>query len=70
MEYEAIEPLVDGGQSFIKRTNEDGTESFIPADQNNSDYQAYLKSLEPEIVEEPVVEEPPVEDPIPETPAA
>jgi hypothetical protein len=30
----------------IKRDNEDGTTSFIPTDPANSDYQAYLKSLE------------------------
>ena len=32
----------------IKRDNEDGTTSFIPTDPANSDYQAYLKSLEDE----------------------
>ena len=31
---------------YIARTNEDGTTSFIPMDPANSDYQAYLKSLE------------------------
>jgi len=34
------------GNEFIKRTNEDGSVSFIPKDETNSDYQAYLKSLE------------------------
>ena len=29
-------------QKVIKRTNEDGTLSFIPMDESNSDYQAYL----------------------------
>ena len=31
---------------MIERTNEDGTVSFIPKDSANSDYQAYLKSLD------------------------
>jgi hypothetical protein len=30
----------------IERLNEDGSKSWIPADLNNSDYQAYLQSLE------------------------
>ena len=30
----------------IERLNEDGSVSFIPIDPANSDYQAYLKSLE------------------------
>jgi len=33
---------------MIVRTNEDGSKSFIPADPANSDYQAYLASLEEE----------------------
>lgn len=44
MIYTKIE--IEGMQSFIKRTNEDGTESFIPLDTDNTDYQAYLASLE------------------------
>ena len=31
---------------IIKRTDEDGTVWWIPTDPANSDYQAYLKSLE------------------------
>ena len=31
---------------MIERTNEDGTVSFIPKDETNPDYQAYLASLE------------------------
>jgi hypothetical protein len=31
---------------LIKRVNEDGLILFIPMDESNSDYQAYLKSLE------------------------
>ena len=30
------------GIAFIVRDNEDGTESWIPKNENNSDYQAYL----------------------------
>ena len=33
-------------QEFIRRQNEDGTVSDIPVDPANSDYQAYLASLE------------------------
>jgi hypothetical protein len=31
------------GNKFIKRVNEDGSISFIPMDESNSDYQAYLE---------------------------
>jgi hypothetical protein len=30
-------------ENFIVRTNEDGSESWIPTDKANSDYQAYLE---------------------------
>jgi len=30
------------GNLFIKRYNEDGSESNIPSDEANTDYQAYL----------------------------
>jgi hypothetical protein len=30
------------GDQIIKRSNEDGTFSFIPMDESNSDYQRYL----------------------------
>jgi hypothetical protein len=30
------------GNKFIKRVNEDGSISFIPMDESNSDYQRYL----------------------------
>lgn len=30
----------------IKRTDAEGNEAWIPSDSGNSDYQAYLKSLE------------------------
>ena len=44
IKYEVIKnPL---GDETIKRTNEDGSISWIPMDEANSDYQAYLKSLE------------------------
>ena len=44
MTYEIITP--EFGSEHIKRTNSDGTTSFIPIDPANSDYQEYLKSLE------------------------
>ena len=34
------------GQDFIVRTNDDGSESWIPKDEANSDYQAYLNPVE------------------------
>jgi hypothetical protein len=36
----------DFGNDSIKRTDEDGTVWWIPSDPANSDYQAYLKSLD------------------------
>ena len=42
-------------QDFIVRTNEDGSESWIPTNAENSDYVAYLASLEakaPKVVDE------------------
>ena len=38
--YEVIETI--NGTEIIKRINEDGSISFIPQDEGNSDYQAYL----------------------------
>jgi hypothetical protein len=37
-------------ENFIVRTNDDGTVSWIPKDPANSDYQAYLASLEEDLV--------------------
>ena len=34
------------GTDYIRRSNEDGSYSDIPLDEDNSDYQAYLASLE------------------------
>ena len=36
----------ENGFEILTRTNEDGSISYIPLDPANSDYQAYLKSLE------------------------
>jgi hypothetical protein len=41
--YEVIEW---NDKETIKRTNVDGTETWIPADPANSDYQRYLRWLE------------------------
>lgn len=38
--YEVVE-------NMIKRTDADGNEAWIPTDPANSDYAAYLASLEP-----------------------
>jgi hypothetical protein len=38
--YEKI--TAETGTEFIKRVNEDGSISFIPLDEANSDYQRYL----------------------------
>jgi hypothetical protein len=37
------------GTSFIKRINEDGSISFIPKDEANADYQAYLNKDNPQV---------------------
>jgi hypothetical protein len=38
----------DTGVEFIKRINDDGTISFIPTDETNADYQAYLNRDNPD----------------------
>ena len=43
-QYEIIKTLFGG--EMLKRTDENGQEWFIPIDPANSDYQAYLKSLD------------------------
>ena len=42
--YEAV--VSPSGADQIKRDNGDGTISWIPCDPANSDYAAYLKTLE------------------------
>ena len=42
MKYETDEQLT----GVIIRNNEDGTKSYIPLDETNSDYQRYLRWLE------------------------
>jgi hypothetical protein len=37
------------GTESIVRSNEDGTETWIPTDPTNSDYQAYLATLASEL---------------------
>lgn len=44
--YELIELRSSPGEFVIKKTDEDGTEFWIPMDENNSDYQAYLTEQE------------------------
>ena len=47
MDYEISKDKdVDGNETtVIRRNNDDGSVSCIPTDLANSDYQAYLKSL-------------------------
>jgi hypothetical protein len=45
--YEEI--TTTDGAVFIKRTDENGQESYIPTDPANSDYQRYLKRDEPQV---------------------
>ena len=40
MTYAVIESF--DGQKTLQRTNPDGSLTFIPMDESNSDYQAYL----------------------------
>ena len=42
--YEIVVSALDNSE-LIKRINEDGSESWIPLDPANSDYQAYLEHL-------------------------
>lgn len=42
--YEVISTALGG--EVIKRTDADGNEAWIPTDPANSDYQAYLATLE------------------------
>ena len=44
MKYE-IKETSTGGQILV-RNNDDGSISFIPMDESNSDYQAYLNPVE------------------------
>ena len=44
MNYEVI--TNEPNPSVIKRTNDDGTETWIPMVESNADYQAYLRWLE------------------------
>lgn len=44
MEYEEYQN--DFNETYIIRRNDDGSISYIPAEPANSDYQAYLASLE------------------------
>ena len=45
MKYELFVSEMSGSQ-LIKRYNDNQTISFIPMDEANSEYQAYLKSLD------------------------
>ena len=45
IKYEILISELDKS-TMIQRTDEDGSVTFIPTDPANSDYQAYLASLE------------------------
>jgi hypothetical protein len=45
VDYEIIASPTNG--EILKRTDEDGTIWFIPMDETNSDYQAYLNKDKP-----------------------
>ena len=47
MKYTILEGSL--GQNIIQREDENGTIVFIPMDEGNSDYQAYLKRDEPQV---------------------
>jgi hypothetical protein len=53
--YEEINNDFDG--KSIKRTDEIGNVSWIPCNESNSDYAAYLESLEPKAKAPKVVDE-------------
>ena len=36
------------GQDYVERINDDGSVSYIPIDEANSDYQAYLNKDNPQ----------------------
>lgn len=44
--YEVLPAPYESLSEIIKRTDTNGVVSYIPSDPANSDYQAYLKSLE------------------------
>ena len=45
--YEVIKD--EEGLETIKRINDDGSISFIPTDETNGDYQAYLNKDNPQV---------------------
>jgi hypothetical protein len=60
--YEIMVSELDNSE-IIKRTNEDGSESWIPKDPANSDYQRYLLWLEnPEAEQSTPIVIPPIEE--------
>jgi hypothetical protein len=44
MDYEFIDEM----KSVLKRTDSEGNVSYIPCDEGNSDYQAYLNKDKPQ----------------------
>ena len=56
IQYEVVVSELSKSE-FIKRINEDGTESWIPVNPENSDYQKYLNRDNPYWRKSPVIEE-------------
>ena len=48
-------------EKILKRDNEDGTTSWIPLDESNSDYQAYLNKDKPQVEHLTEIPTPPAE---------
>jgi hypothetical protein len=46
--YELFTPDYQNAKEVLKRTDADGSVWWIPLDESNSDYQAYLAQLEEE----------------------
>ena len=55
MKYKLI-TVIDGEMEMIKRINDNSTESFIPINAENTDYQAYLAWLDEGNTPEPAEE--------------
>lgn len=57
--YEEI--TSENNEKMLKRTDENGSVSWIPTDPANSDYQAYLKRDEPQVEHLTEIPTPPAE---------
>lgn len=46
MKYELVELRIEPGKYIIKKTDDNGVEWWIPIEESNADYQAYLAWVE------------------------